>query len=84
MKREEIFQKEVLTQKDLAFLFDISEYSAGKLMRQILFKHDRLKIQGRLHIEDYFEYYSITDKQRYLGVTDNVCISDSVDSSNSN
>lgn len=71
MSRTEIFEKEALTQKDLAYLFDISEYSAGKLMRQILFKHDRLGIQGRLHTEDYFEYFGITDKQRYIRGNEN-------------
>lgn len=65
-EREQIFSKEYLTIKDLQQLLGLSYQIAAKLMRQIKFKFDRLGIQGKLHTEDYFEYYKITDKQRYV------------------
>ena len=83
MSRTEIFEKEVLTVEDIMFLFAFNKTKAYELINQIKRKYDRLKIQGRLHTEDYFEYYGITDKQRYLGGTDNVCISSNIDNSNS-
>lgn len=67
--REEIFQKEVLTIKDLEFLLDIDYNSSAKLIRQIKFKHDRLGIQGKLHVEDYFDYFNIVDRTRYAYVS---------------
>ena len=65
-EREQIFSKDYLTIKDLQQLLGLSYQIAAKLMRQIKFKFDRLGIQGKLHTEDYFEYYNITDKQRYV------------------
>ena len=67
MTKQEIFQKEALTAQDLAFLFSVTEQMAYKIIRQIKFKCDRLKIQGRVHIEDYFEYFGITDRTLYKG-----------------
>lgn len=71
MSRAEIFEKEVLTVEDIMFLFDLKKIKAYELINQIKFKRDRLKIQGRVHIEDYFEYYGITDKQRYVRGNEN-------------
>ena len=65
-EREQIFSKDYLTIKDLQQLLGLSYQIAAKLMRPIKFKFDRLGIQGKLHTEDYFEYYNITDKQRYI------------------
>lgn len=39
---------------------------SAALFRQIKFRYDRLGIQGKLHVEDYFEYFRITDKKRYM------------------
>ncbi len=66
IEREKIFSKDYLTIQDLQQLLGLSYQMASKLMRQIKFKFDRLGIQGKLHTEDYFEYYNITDKQRYI------------------
>ena len=66
IEREKIFSKDYLTIKDLEQLLGLTYQVAAKIMRQIKFKFDRLGIQGKLHTEDYFEYYNITDKQRYV------------------
>lgn len=65
-KREEIFSKDCITIADLQELLELDYNSSAKLIRQIKFKSDRLGIQGKLHIEDYFEYFNITDRQRYV------------------
>lgn len=66
IEREEIFAKDVLTIADLQILLGLTYQLASKMMRQIKFKYDRLGIQGKIHTEDYFDYFNITDKQRYV------------------
>ena len=63
--REEIFSKDYLTIKDLQELLGLDYSSSAKLIRQIKFKYDRLGIQGKIHTEDYFDYFNILDRQRY-------------------
>jgi hypothetical protein len=64
--REEIFSKDYLTIQDLQDLLGLTYQLAARKMREIKFKFDRLGIQGKIHTEDYFEYFNITDKQRYV------------------
>jgi serine/threonine protein kinase HipA of HipAB toxin-antitoxin module len=39
---------------------------SARLMREMKRKFDRLGMEGKIHTEDYFEYFNITDKQRYV------------------
>ena len=66
VNREEIFSKDYLTIRDIEILLGTTYQVAARLMRQIKFKTDRLGLRGKIHIEDYFDYYNITDRQRYL------------------
>lgn len=66
LEREEIFSKDYLTIKDLGRLLGLTYQVAAKKMREIKFKTDRLGIQGKIHTEDYFDYFNITDRQRYV------------------
>ena len=65
-QREQIFAKEYLDVNDFMRLFGISLPSAYKLIREVKRNSDRLKIQGREHIQDYFEYFDIPDTSRYV------------------
>ena len=65
-QREQIFAKEYLDVNDFMRLFGISLPSAYKLIREVKRNSDRLKIQGRIHIQDYFEYFDIPDTSRYV------------------
>jgi hypothetical protein len=65
-EREQLLSKDALSIKDLERLLGLTYQSSAKLIRQIKFKFDRLKIEGHIHTEDYFEYFNITDKQRYV------------------
>lgn len=71
-EREQIFSKEVLNITDFEKMTGMSRPACAKLIRQIRFKHDRLGIEGYVHIEDYFKYFDITDKQRYVRGIENV------------
>ncbi len=66
IEREKIFSKDYLTIKDLQQLLGLTYQVAAKKMREIKFNFDRLGIQGKLHTEDYFDYFRISDKQRYV------------------
>ena len=66
VNREEIFSKDYLTIRDMEILLGTTYQVAARLIRQIKFKTDRLGLRGKIHIEDYFDYYNITDRQRYL------------------
>lgn len=65
-QREQIFAKEYLDVNDFMRLFGISLPSAYKLIREVKRNSDRLKLQGRVHIQDYFEYFDIPDTSRYV------------------
>lgn len=65
-QREQIFAKEYLDVNDFMCLFGIGLPSAYKLMREIKRQTDRLKISGRVHIQDYFEYFDIPETSRYV------------------
>jgi hypothetical protein len=65
-RREEIFSKDSLTIADLQELLGLTYQASAKKMREIKFRFDRLGVQGRLHTEDYFEYFRITDRTRYV------------------
>ncbi|MDE6200452.1 MAG: hypothetical protein K2M47_01025 [Clostridiales bacterium] len=66
-QRKEIFAKEVWTILDIAIVFEYDNLSptgsynaAAAKMREIKRKgFDRLHIEGRLHIQDYFDCYKL-------------------------
>ena len=59
-ERDEILSKEAISYKDLGKLLDICDSMACQKMKEIKrVQGDRLQIQGKLHIQDYFEYYNI-------------------------
>ncbi len=63
-ERVAIFSKEYLSINDIMRLFDINYNTASQMIREIKRKHDRLHTQGRVHIQDYIDYYSL-DVARY-------------------
>lgn len=63
VNREKIFSKDYLTIRDIEILLGTTYQVAARLIRQIKFKTDRLGLRGKIHIEDYFDYYNITDRQ---------------------
>lgn len=68
-QRNSIILSEVLTISDLCILSDkkLSYQQAAKIMRDIKQHSDRLQIQGKIHIQDYIDYYHL-DIARYIGV----------------
>ena len=74
-KREEIFSKEYLSIGDIQELFGMGYDEAAKVIREIkrsLQMNEqnprglRLNVQGKIHVQDYFDYYGITDYARYV------------------
>ena len=63
-ERNEMFAKDYLTIKDIRVLLKLDYSTASALIRQIRRKYDRLKKQGRIHVQDYIDYFGL-DVARY-------------------
>ena len=74
-RREEIFSKDYITTQELQELLGFANLpSASNKMSQIKrVVGDRLGIKGKIHTEDYFEFYGIkTDRyKKKLGDEEN-------------
>ena len=59
-EREKIFSKEYLTIEDISTLLGMGYQDAAKTIRNIKRRTDRLGIRGKIHIQDYLDYYQIS------------------------
>ena len=59
-ERNNIFAKECLTISDIMLLLSLSYDAAARLIRDIKRKSDRLHIRGRVHTQDYLDYFGLT------------------------
>lgn len=58
--------KDAWDNRELGKILGISESAACKVAMSIRRKiGDRLGIKGKIHAEDYFEYFGISDRTRY-------------------
>ena len=57
--REEIFSKEYLSIEDVQELLGMSYDDAARTIRNIKHRTDRLGIRGKLHVQDYLDYFQI-------------------------
>lgn len=58
-EREAIFSKEYLSIQDLGTLLGLNYQMAAKRMRDIKRRSDRLGIQGKIHVQDYLDYFEL-------------------------
>lgn len=65
-RREEIFSKETMSITEFGEVMNLSYQMAARVIRDIKRTSNRPQIQGVLLVEDFFDYYGITDKQRYV------------------
>ena len=64
-EREAIFSKEALNNEDIQKLFGVCRTEATNIMNTIRRQTgDRLKVQGKIHIEDYLKHFGI-EANRY-------------------
>lgn len=71
-EREQIFSKDYLTIADMQELLGLSYGDAAKVIREIKRKSDRLGIQGKVHVQDYLDYYELPVeryKKENVGIT---------------
>lgn len=60
-ERERMFAKEYLSTKDLMELYDIDACTASTLLMTIKRRQgDRLGKKGKIHIQDYFDYFDLS------------------------
>lgn len=74
VRREEILSKETMSINEFGELMNLSYQMSARIIRDIKRLSGRPQIQGVLLIEDYFDYYKITDKQRYCKEKNNETI----------
>ena len=60
---EEIMKQEVFNVEDIKTIFKVKQAVAYKIMREIKFYSDRLKVCGRIHKKDYEDYINRFDKE---------------------
>lgn len=63
-EREAIFSKEALNNEDIMKLFGVCKTESTNIMMRIKRKTgDRLGVKGKLHVQDYLDYFNIkTDR----------------------
>ena len=73
VEREEIFSKDYISTKELQKLLGMkNECSASQKMCEIKrVVGERLGIKGRIHTEDYFEFFNIKTERYSKTVGDN-------------
>lgn len=65
-RREEILSKEVITTQEVAELMGINVCQASTIVQQIKRRTgDRIGIKGRLHVQDYLDFFGIVTPDRY-------------------
>ena len=73
-RREEIFSKDYITIADMQDLLGMAYNDAAIKIREIKRSiklsggQVRLDIQGKLHVQDYLDYFRIEDHTRYAKV----------------
>lgn len=58
-QRERIFSKEYIAIDEFMELFGLDKSTASRKMSDIRRRSDRLGIQGKVHVQDFFEYYDL-------------------------
>ena len=69
-EREQIISKDYLDVCDIQVLLGVPKQTAYKIIRQIRRQTDRLGLQGKIHIQDYIDYFNL-DIKRYKEVNCN-------------
>lgn len=70
-RREEIFSKDYISIADMQDLLGMSYNDAAILIRNIKRSLEfsgakvRLNVQGKLHVQDYLDYFNIDNPMRY-------------------
>lgn len=64
-EREEIFSKDYLTIADIQALLGLTYQDAAKTIRNIRRKTDRLGLRGKIHVQDYLDYFNLS-ADRYV------------------
>lgn len=70
-QRREMFAKDYLDLTDLTMLLGICYTRASEIVREIKFNtRDRLHTRGRVHVQDYLDYYHLDPKSYYRGISE--------------
>ena len=63
--RKEIFSKDYLGIRDMQMLLGCSYWDAAKVIRKIKRTTDRLTVRGKVHVQDYLDFFKLPP-DRYI------------------
>lgn len=72
-EREAIISKELLDKNDMAKLCGVAPCTALEIIQNIKRKKCRIDIAGRVHIQDYIEYFGL-DMARFVPKRDSEAV----------
>lgn len=64
-RREEIFSREALGCSEIMELLGVGKSTAYNIIAEIKRSNDRLGIEGKVHVQDYLDYYHLPVSRRY-------------------
>lgn len=64
-RREEIFSREALGCSEIMELLGVGKSTAYNIIAEIKRSNDRLGIEGKVHVQDYLDYYNLPVTRRY-------------------
>lgn len=67
-QRERIFSKEYISIDEFVELTGVAKSVASVMMSNIRRKYNRLGIKGKIHVQDYFDYYDLNPADYRLSV----------------
>lgn len=67
-QRERIFSKEYISIDEFVELTGVAKSVASVMMSNIRRKYNRLGIKGKIHVQDYFDYYNLNPADYRLSV----------------
>lgn len=67
VERQEMFSKDYLNCADIMKLLGVDKTRAYAIIREIRANYDRLNIEGRVHVQDYIDYYQVSP-ERYVAI----------------
>lgn len=67
-QRERIFSKEYISIDEFMELTGVTKGAASVMMSNIRRKYNRLGIKGKIHVQDYFDYYDLNPADYRLSI----------------